>query len=257
MGGLLESLKDVKELIPSSHVPFMDKNDGEEIADILALAYDGLDKIFQAYMRSTDKPRQKHEIVAESGGMFDASVEAWSLRDWNKFIQEFKLHRITKTLPLNRVFFVYAVPINNCCYLDSTDAFVDSIVLVAERMNHADKLDSSRDRLVWLLHHIHSIAPVTLVAHLRPLFPGLPERPDHYPRPKVPTGWKSLLKWSEENGIEMPKDKQDVNRTKGRYFDDGQGKLETTSPIDRASINQGSEVKKSRPGAKSKASRRS
>jgi hypothetical protein len=197
--GLIFTLVDVKQLITSSHVPFLDKADGEELADILALAYDGLDKIFHAYLRSTDAVKYKEGEVAASGGMFDASIEAWSLRDWNKFIREFKIHRVTKTLPLNRVFYVYAVPINNCCYLDSTDAFVDSIVLVAERMIIADKLDSSRDRLVWLLHHMHSIAPITLVAHLRPLFPGLPDRPDHRPKQKVPTGWRSVLKTLSES----------------------------------------------------------
>jgi hypothetical protein len=212
---LLDHLVDLKKIIQSAHVPFLDKEDGEEMADILSLAYEGLDKIFQAYMRCTGKVQKHKEIVVTSSGLLDPSVDGWSLRDWNKFIKDFKLHRVTKTLPLNRVFFVYAVDINNCCDLDSTDAFVDSIVLVAERMILANKLDSSRDRLIWLLHHIHSIAPVTLVAHLRPLFPGLPARPDHLPKPKVRTGWRSVLKTlKDEGGFDIqPKQETKMKRS--------------------------------------------
>jgi len=194
LSGLTDALVDLKQLIQSSHIPYMKKDDGEKIADILALAYDGLDKIFNAYMRSTDgvKTPTSGLTIAE-GGMFDANVEGWSHRDWTKFLKEFKIIRFAKTLSLNRVFYVHANPINNGCYLENTDAFVDCIVLVAERMNLANSFESSRDRLVWLLHHMHGIAPVTLVAHLRPLFPGLPERPDHRPKPKVPMGWKKIL----------------------------------------------------------------
>jgi hypothetical protein len=242
---LLDHLVEMKDLVPTSHVQWMTKEDGEEIADILAMVYEGLEKIYKAYMKSTDTTRNVDEIIATGGGMFDSSIQGWSMRDWHKFLKEFRIHRISKsTLSLNRVFFVYATPINNCCYLDSVDAFVDCVVLVAERMMVAHQLDNSRDRLIWLLHHMHAIAPVTLVSHLRPLFPGLPERPDHRPKPRAKTGWGSVMKTVNEETPNIKQHHHDPRVRRSTVVDDKDGLASTVKDNRKSAARRAAPTKK-------------
>merc|ERR1712196_464912 len=72
------------------------------------------------------------------------------------------------------------------------ETMLDTLVLVAEKVEQANVFASTTGRVLALLHHMNQVCFRTRLAHLRPLF-VLPLIPETVVQERKPQGWQNML----------------------------------------------------------------
>lgn len=175
LGALMSVLVDPQALLLSSHVPAMDEENGHETALLLQSNYESLMTIWKTFRSDNQK-------------------DYWTLDDFWCMVSEFGIVKLMKPLTLRRIFFVHSRSTRDGApRMSSFEAFLDVLVLIAEKMEQAHLMENNTRRVLLLLHNMNDACAKTRLAHLRPLFvlPPLPKEELHKERQHQ--GWKNML----------------------------------------------------------------
>jgi hypothetical protein len=171
---LLNVLADQNTLLKVSEVPAYAEEVGNETAILFKSVWDGLDKIWKAYKQNC--------------------YPGWLLEDFISMVTEFQIIDRIKPVIARRVFYVHAKPLakNPQVAALTFEALLDTLVLVAEKIEQANVFQSTTGRVLALLHHMNQVVFRTRLAHLRPLF-ILPCIPETVVQERQPQGWGNML----------------------------------------------------------------
>jgi len=238
----------------------MDESVGHETALLLQSNYDSLMAVWKSF-RSLDQTKGAN------------LRDFWELEHFWGFASEFKLVKLMKPLTLRRVFFVHAKGTSSkgdrsgVQRLESLDAFLDMLVLIAEKVDYASQLKDTTGRVLMILHHMNDVCFETRLAHLRPLF-VLPPLPEKVGQEKIPQGWKNMLNQLPEEEVgylrgeeamkvaETPARREQTNRAAvtAHNASGGYHPRSRASKIDRAAMAGGNvhkSIAAARPGFQS------
>jgi len=171
---LLAVLADQNSLLKVNEVPAYAEEVGNETAILFKSVWDGLDKIWKAYKQNC--------------------YLGWLLDDFISMATEFQIIDRIKPVIARRVFYVHAKPLakNPQVAALTFEAMLDTLVLVAEKVEQANVFQSTTGRVLALLHHMNQVVFRTRLAHLRPLF-ILPCIPETVVQERQPQGWNNML----------------------------------------------------------------
>merc|ERR1711865_17466 len=172
---LMKVLADQDTLLKTTEVPAAKDEVTQETAILFKSVWDGLDKIWKAY-------KQNHN-------------SGWVLEDFAAMCNEFQMTQRVKPLVVHRIFYAHASPdpkrLGNVSALSFTK-MLDSLVLIAEKVEQANVFQSTTGRVLALLHQMNEVCFRTRLAHLRPLF-ILPCIPETVVQERQPQGWRNMM----------------------------------------------------------------
>jgi hypothetical protein len=106
---------------------------------------------------------------------------------------EFQIIERIKPVIARRIFYVHAKATKTVIAPTLTfETMLDTLVLVAEKVEQANVFASTTGRVLALLHHMNQVCFRTRLAHLRPLF-VLPLIPETVVQDRKPQGWQNML----------------------------------------------------------------
>jgi hypothetical protein len=170
---LLAVLADTDTLVKAADVPAYADEVSQETAILFKSVWEGLDKIWKAYKQN--------------------SMPGWMIDDFIDMMTEFQIIERIKPVIARRVFYVHAKASKNMMTPSLTfETMLDTLVLVAEKVEQANVFASTTGRVLALLHHMNQVCFRTRLAHLRPLF-VLPLIPETVVQERRPQGWQNML----------------------------------------------------------------
>lgn len=170
---LLAVLADTDTLVKAADVPAYAEEVSHETAILFKSVWEGLDKIWKAYKQN--------------------SMPGWMLDDFIDMMTEFQIIERIKPVIARRIFYVHAKASKNLVAPSLTfETMLDTLVLVAEKVEQANVFASTTGRVLALLHHMNQVVFRTRLAHLRPLF-VLPLIPETVVQDRKPQGWQNML----------------------------------------------------------------